>query len=59
MSEYGMDSEKLQYFRKLLTERLDALLHEAEKRVLAISRTRRLWKVTKASSFACETGSES
>ncbi len=29
MSEYGMDSEKLQYFRKLLTERLDALLHEA------------------------------
>ena len=28
-SSTTMDSEKLQYFRKLLTERLDALLHEA------------------------------
>jgi len=28
-----MDSEKLQYFRKLLTERLDALLHEAARTV--------------------------
>jgi DnaK suppressor protein len=33
MSEYGMDSEKLQYFRKLLAERLDALLHEAARTV--------------------------